>query len=242
MRHHPPARYKAFIGWCMIFMFAAAVLGQCFNPGLAAAPPVMFPLVFKPPATSTPTPTDTPLPTSTPTTTPSPPATDTATVTPTPTNSPTATSTPTSTATPSSIASHTPSPSPTPSPTATHPITINDVIDYLDGRGLIYSGENAPVYLGTISSRCYWSESIVNEYGRYGSEYSSVSISNEYGRYGSPYSSYSAFNEYASHPPGILTWDGYQWLFWAYVTNNPYKSPRMDSAYLLAYLRWKGGC
>lgn len=220
---------------------------------------IYLPLVFRPArptSTPSPTPSDTPAPparptdepTATQTPSPTPSTTATATSTPTPTNSLTATATatttqtPTRTATPTSTATHTPTRTPDPTATPTWPITINDVIDYLDGRGRIYSGENPPVYLGFISSSCYWSESIVYRYGDYGSRYSSTSISNPYGPYGSPYSPQSAFNRYASYPPAILTWDGYQWLFWAYVTNNPYKYPRIDSAYLLAYLRWKGAC
>jgi len=52
----------------------------------------------------------------------------------------------------------------------------------------------------------------------------------------------SAFSKYASHPPVVYVWDGYQWRGFAYVTINHYKLPRLDAAYLMAYLRVKGGC
>ncbi len=48
------------------------------------------------------------------------------------------------------------------------------------------------------------SESIFNEYGTYGSEYSSDSIWNEYGPYGGEYSSNSPFNSYISAPPVLV--------------------------------------
>lgn len=59
-------------------------------------------------------------------------------------------------------------------------------------------------FLGTLSSNIYQSDSIMNEYGIYGSKYSATSIFNQYGRYGSPYGSYSAFNPYTRTPPQII--------------------------------------
>ena len=199
---------------------------------------IYLPLILRGIPPATPTPRASPSPSGTPTLRPTPTMTAGRSSTPSPTATAPFTPRPTNTATrtPTFTLNR------TPSPTQTRGPTINDLIDYLDGVGLLYSDEAQPVYLGTVSSNCYSSDSIVNKYGSYGSEYSSTSISNEFGRYGSPYSSYSAFNDYALHPPAVWTWDGYQWLFWTYVTSNPYKYPRIDSAYFLAYLRWKGGC
>lgn len=90
---------------------------------------------------------------------------------------------------------------------------------------LIYGGEDHDVYLGKLNASEYDSESIWNEYGRFGSKYNSNSIWNEYGRYGSSYSSYSPFNEYATYPPIIVDSQG---NFYGYFTLNKYKSQRAN--------------
>ena len=90
---------------------------------------------------------------------------------------------------------------------------------------LLYGGEDHDVYLGKLNASEYDSESIWNEYGRFGSKYNANSIWNEYGRYGSAYSSYSPFNEYATYPPIIVDSQG---NFYGYFTLNKYKSQRAN--------------
>lgn len=90
---------------------------------------------------------------------------------------------------------------------------------------LIFGGKNHDVYLGKLNASEYDSESIWNEYGKYGNSYSSNSIWNEYGTYGSEYSSYSPFNEYASYPPVLVDKQG---NFYGYFTVNEYKSKRAN--------------
>jgi hypothetical protein len=58
-------------------------------------------------------------------------------------------------------------------------------------------------YLGKVENP-YASESILNEYGSYGSQYASRSIWNEYGQYGGKFSSKSPFNPYTSTPPKLV--------------------------------------
>ena len=58
-------------------------------------------------------------------------------------------------------------------------------------------------YLGTIDAATV-SESILNEYGTYGSKYSAKSIWNEFGTYGSEFSTQSPFNRYSSTPPAVV--------------------------------------
>jgi hypothetical protein len=89
----------------------------------------------------------------------------------------------------------------------------------------IFGGENHDVYLGKLNANDYDSESIWNEYGKYGNSYNSNSIWNEYGRYGNEYSQYSPFNEYASYPPVIVDMDG---NFYGYFTINEYKNNRAE--------------
>lgn len=60
----------------------------------------------------------------------------------------------------------------------------------------------------------------MNDYGTYGSEYSSKSVRNEYGSYGSKYSTYSANNEYTSIPP-IIYKNGFSI---GYLTTNKFKA------------------
>lgn len=89
----------------------------------------------------------------------------------------------------------------------------------------IYGGEDGDVYLGKLNGGEYDSESIWNEYGKYGNKYNSNSIWNEYGKYGSEYSQYSPFNKYASHPPVLKDKNG---KFYGYFTINKYKARRAD--------------
>lgn len=89
----------------------------------------------------------------------------------------------------------------------------------------IYGGKDHDVYLGCLTCDEYSSESIWNEYSKYGSEYNSNSIWNEYGTYGNEYSSYSPWNKYASYPPIIVDKKG---RFYGYFTVNEYKDKRAD--------------
>ena len=75
-------------------------------------------------------------------------------------------------------------------------------------------------YLGSLTNK-YNAESVLNQYGDYGSPYSNTSIYNRYGNYGSPYSSKSAYDPYTSTPPKIFLRDGtFLWL-----TVNTYLAP-----------------
>ena len=89
----------------------------------------------------------------------------------------------------------------------------------------IYGGKDADVYLGKLNASKYDSESIWNEYGKYGNKYKSECIWNEYGKYGSDYSQYSPFNKYASHPPVLKDRND---KFHGYFTANKYKSRRAN--------------
>lgn len=71
----------------------------------------------------------------------------------------------------------------------------------------IWGGEDQDVYLGKLN----------------GSKYDSESIWNEYGKYGGEYSIYSPFNQYASDPPVLRDSNG---KFYGYFTANRYKAKR----------------
>ncbi|MCM1199241.1 MAG: hypothetical protein NC308_10170 [Clostridium sp.] len=92
---------------------------------------------------------------------------------------------------------------------------------------LIYGGKDNKEYLGKLNASRYDSESIWNQYGKYGNRYNSKSIWNSYGTYGSAYSSYSPFNDYASNPPILVD---KQKNFYGYFTSNKYKPKRANLA------------
>lgn len=57
--------------------------------------------------------------------------------------------------------------------------------------------------LGKITDNSYANDSILNQYGPYGSRYSNTSIFNPYSPYGSEYGVYSVNNPYCSTPPKL---------------------------------------
>lgn len=67
----------------------------------------------------------------------------------------------------------------------------------------LYSNDGN-TYLGKLTTNKFDSDSIFNEFGTYGSEFSPTSIWNESGVYGSKFSSKSAFNDLAQEPPIIV--------------------------------------
>jgi hypothetical protein len=89
-------------------------------------------------------------------------------------------------------------------------------------------------YLGKITWNEFDSESILNEFGRYGGRFSSTSIFNDFGTYGGEIALYSPFNSIAVNPPKIFTRDG---DFVAYLTVNKLKAPRIDPHVLVAFLK-----
>lgn len=88
-------------------------------------------------------------------------------------------------------------------------------------------------YLGIISKDRYDANSIMNEYGNYGSPYSATSIFNQYGTYGGQYSSYSPFNPYTSTPPLIMK-SGQKVGF---LTANKYLANAIDAHELVGWLK-----
>lgn len=70
----------------------------------------------------------------------------------------------------------------------------------LNGSAIV---ANDGTFLGTIED-AYAQNSVLNDYGRYGGEFSATSIWNEFGRYGGEFSSLSPFNEFTTSPPVII--------------------------------------
>lgn len=65
----------------------------------------------------------------------------------------------------------------------------------------MYGGSRYDQYLGCVTCGRYEVDSIHNQFGRYGSRFSSTSIWNPYSNYGSRYNTNGACNEYATNPP-----------------------------------------
>lgn len=100
----------------------------------------------------------------------------------------------------------------------------------------------AAVYLGSVSSNRYGANSTVNQYGSHGSKDAIASINNPYGKYGSEYATSSARNPYAFNPPVADVSDGQGSIpGYRYITTDPCKSPNIDTEFLVAFLRDKGG-
>lgn len=59
-------------------------------------------------------------------------------------------------------------------------------------------------FLGKLTSNEFDIDSLLNEFGPYGSEFSPKSVFNEFGNYGSEFSALSPFNEFSSTPPKIF--------------------------------------
>ena len=88
-------------------------------------------------------------------------------------------------------------------------------------------------FLGKITSDPYDRNSVLNEYGPYGSEYSPTSIFNEYSQYGSEYGAYSINNPYCSSPPKLFI----QGRFLGRVSVNQYITNRIPTGSFLYTLK-----
>ena len=77
-----------------------------------------------------------------------------------------------------------------------------------NGRVLLYGGRDHAVFIGCFSCNEFDSESIFNEFGKYGSRFSATSIWNHFSTYGSEFSGDSACNQFASNPPILVDNNG----------------------------------
>jgi hypothetical protein len=78
--------------------------------------------------------------------------------------------------------------------------------------------------LGKLNNDAYDQESILNQYGPFGSQYSNTSIFSKYSPYGSEYGALSIHNPYCTTPPKLYLSD----QFFAYVSVNQYVNPRIS--------------
>jgi hypothetical protein len=101
----------------------------------------------------------------------------------------------------------------------------------LRGESFIVASDGT--FLGKLNPNPYDSESIFNRYGPYGNQYSHTCIFNTYSQYGGQFSNMSPFNQYAANPPQLFLTG----KFYAFLTVNPYKSPRIDPNTILEWAK-----
>jgi len=92
--------------------------------------------------------------------------------------------------------------------------------DIRSSYGESYIMANDGQYLGKLTSNELDNDSLLNEFGPYGSEFSTTSIFNEFSNYGSEFSALSPFNEFSSTPPKIFI----NGNFYGYLTVNEFVS------------------
>jgi hypothetical protein len=78
--------------------------------------------------------------------------------------------------------------------------------------------------LGNLNNNQYDQDSILNQYGPFGSQYSNTSIFNKYSPYGSEYGSYSINNPYCSTPPKLFL----NGSLFAHISANQYVNNRIS--------------
>lgn len=98
---------------------------------------------------------------------------------------------------------------------------------------LIFGGRGHDVFLGCLSCSRFESDSVLNSFGKYGSEFSSDSIWNQFSQYGGQFSAYSPCNRMATDPPVVVDRDG---GFYGYLTVNTAKYQRITDRTVLDWL------
>ncbi|SHG85922.1 hypothetical protein SAMN05443549_107152 [Flavobacterium fluvii] len=89
----------------------------------------------------------------------------------------------------------------------------------------LFGGKNGEVLLGCLNCDKFDSDSVWNNYGKYGSKFNNESIWNKYGAYGGSYGAFSPFN-FGSTPPKIIDDKG---IFIGYFTINKYYTDRKEN-------------
>lgn len=102
-------------------------------------------------------------------------------------------------------------------------------IDIRIRRGESFLVASDGQFLGKLCLNRFDVDGVCNEYGRYGSRYSSTSIFNQYSTYGSQYSALSPFNQYTQSPPRIYL----RGALWGLLTTNPWINTRKLNPYEL---------
>jgi hypothetical protein len=115
-------------------------------------------------------------------------------------------------------------------PRSTYPPSAAD-----STRLLLFGGRDHKKFLGCLCNE-FDTDSVFNEFGRYGSEFQSDSIFNSFGDYGSSFSDLSPCNSFANYPPVVVTGDG---NFAGYLTVNEFKAGAITDEKVMSWLKQK---
>ncbi len=110
-----------------------------------------------------------------------------------------------------------------------HIIGTENEIRQIKKESYIEADDN--IFLGKLTPNKFYTESIFNTFGQYGSKFSQVSIFNKFSNYGNQFSQLSPFNKFSTTPPKVYL-DG---DFFAYLTVNTMLNPRIDPENLLEW-------
>ena len=99
----------------------------------------------------------------------------------------------------------------------------------LNGESFIEAEDGT--FLGKLKPDRFDNESIFNQYGQFGSQYSPSSIFNKFSTYGNQFNTFSPYNQFSTHPPKLYV----KGKFFAFLTKNQYKLPRIDPDELLSW-------
>jgi len=101
----------------------------------------------------------------------------------------------------------------------------------------VWGGPNYTQYLGVATCVfCveYDSNSINNQFGSYGSQFSTTSIRNQFSQYGSEFSTYSACNQFASNPPRVYNAD--RSVYYGELTLNQFRVDSIKASDIVSWL------
>ena len=102
---------------------------------------------------------------------------------------------------------------------------------------MLFGGRDHDVYLGCLNCGSVATDSLCNEFGKYGNEFSGDSIWNEFSRFGNEFSGESPWNEFSTQAPAIVDAKG---NFYGYFSSNEFHPRRPQIKALVALLNMVG--
>jgi hypothetical protein len=102
----------------------------------------------------------------------------------------------------------------------------------------VWGGSDYSQYLGFFS--CVFctdasADSITNQFGQYGSQFSQTSIRNQCSQYGSQFSSYSACDQFASSPPRV--YNAARSVYYGELTLNQFRADSIKASNIVSWLQ-----
>ena len=103
---------------------------------------------------------------------------------------------------------------------------------------LLFGARGHDVYLGCLNCSPFASDSICNDFGKFGNPFSNDSIWQPFARFGNRFGAESPWNAYAAYPPVIVDREG---NFYGYFTSNNAHPKRTTIASFAAVLDFARG-